>query len=270
MKLKTSIAFAVWFVAVFSALGQGSVHSTVTAPNPLNYRQPPDQRAIDQANYQWQQQQAAIAAQKAAEQEAAKKAEYDAAVKKLANEETDAIAKLNAKYSPVIADLESQASIPKQKIEQLKQNAAELERQKSQMEIENAHLRAKQLFQPKDPWRLLDGKICNAKDQSWVQFTGQMANRLAAERMPSAALIWCWAEVLREELVAPLATAERLSATTMVTRSSTRAARVSRAASARRPLGRNNEPGDATSDAATCAVCEKRLTGMSNRRYFTF
>ena len=175
MKLKTSISLAIWFVTVFSTWGQVNlIHRAAPAPNPLNYQQSPNQWEIDQANLRWQQQQAAIAAQKAAEREATNKAIYDAAVEKLADERTDAISKLNAKYNPIIADLDSQASIPKSRIQRLEQERAELERQKSQYEAENTHLRAKQLFLPKDPWRLLDGKVCNAKDESWVQFTGQI------------------------------------------------------------------------------------------------
>lgn len=70
--------------------------------------------------------------------------------------------------------MESQASIPRQQVQQLEQKAAELDSQRRQSETENAQLRAKQLFQPKDPWRLLDGKIYNAKDVSWVHFTGRV------------------------------------------------------------------------------------------------
>ena len=101
--------------------------------------------------------QAAANAKKAAGQ-----AEIDSAVSKLESERDNAIAKINANYAPGILDLHS-------KISTLKANAAQLESQRGESERENAHLRAKQLFQPKDPWRLLDGKIYNAKDVSWVQ-----------------------------------------------------------------------------------------------------
>ena len=56
----------------------------------------------------------------------------------------------------------------------LKQKTAQLEVEISQSEIQNSHIRAKQLFQPKDPWRNIDGKVCNAKDKDWLQFTGQV------------------------------------------------------------------------------------------------
>ena len=46
MKLKTSFALGISFVAVFSALGQGSVRSTVTVASPLNYQQAPDQDPV--------------------------------------------------------------------------------------------------------------------------------------------------------------------------------------------------------------------------------
>src|ERR1039458_253091 len=98
---------------------------------------------------------------------AAGQAEVDSAVSKLESERDETIAKINAKYAPGISDLHSKNLT-------LKASAAQLESQRSQSERENAHLRAKQLFQPKDPWRLLDGKIYNAKDVSWVQFSGQV------------------------------------------------------------------------------------------------
>jgi hypothetical protein len=122
---------------------------------------------------------AASAKQAAADaKKAAVQAEIDSDIakdiEKLASERDEAVAKLKIKYSPDIENLESQASIPRQQVQQLEQKAAELESQRSQSETENAHLRAKQLFQPKDPWRSLDGKIYNAKDQSWVHFTGRV------------------------------------------------------------------------------------------------
>jgi len=111
----------------------------------------------------------ANATQAAAEaKQAAAQAEMDSAVTKLENERDGIVAQLKAKYDPTISDLESQ-------IPALKQKAKDLEGQLSQSERENARLRAKQLFQPKDPWRMLDGKVCNAKDESWYQFTGIIA-----------------------------------------------------------------------------------------------
>jgi hypothetical protein len=119
--------------------------------------------------------QAALAKQAAdsAAQEA-RQAEISLAGAKLENERDESVATLKSKYSSSIAELEAQAAIAKQKIQQLGQKASELEGQRSQSEAENAHLRAKQLFQPKDPWRKLDGKVCNAKDESWFLFTGKI------------------------------------------------------------------------------------------------
>ena len=114
------------------------------------------------AEYAADAEQAAVNAKQAAGQ-----AEIDSAVTKLENERDEAIAELKTKYAPNIADYESQLTT-------LKQKAGQLDGQMSQSEREGAHLRAKQLFQPKDPWRLLDGKICNAKDVSWEHFTGQI------------------------------------------------------------------------------------------------
>jgi len=107
-------------------------------------------------------QQVAANAKQAAEQSA-----IDSAISKLAKERDEAISKVKSKYDPRIRELNF-------KISDLKEKAVQLESQRNQSEQENAHLRAKQLFQPKDPWRLLDGKVYNAKDASWVHFTGQI------------------------------------------------------------------------------------------------
>lgn len=124
----------------------------------------------DRAYAQAQAQADAQARAQAAGQAGAKQAEWevfrDAAVAKLTSERDEAIAKLHAGYTN-LADLKSQELI-------LKQKAAQLERQRSESELESDHLRAKQMFKPTDPWRMLDGKIYNAKDKSWVQFTGRI------------------------------------------------------------------------------------------------
>jgi len=169
--MKTSLLLVVLLVSGLS-VSLAQVRSGITSENAVNHPpilSPEEQRQIDQYNYLYQQQQAAIAAQTAAVKKAQKdadaKAEYDAAAAKLAKVKDDAIAILDAKYNPSIFDLESQVSI-------LKQRAAQLETQKYSSAVENARLRAKQLFRPKDPWRLLNGKIYNAKDAGWMQFTG--------------------------------------------------------------------------------------------------
>jgi Sel1 repeat len=122
----------------------------------------------DRAYAQAQAQADELAQEQAAAQAGAKQAAWeafrDAAVAKLTSERDEAIAKLYAGYTN-LADLDSQEL-------RLKQRAVQLESQKNESEFENGHLRAKQMFKPIDPWRLLDGKIYNAKDKSWVQFTG--------------------------------------------------------------------------------------------------
>jgi len=136
-------------------------------------------------NAQIQRQLNEIAAQKAAAQAAAKTAEWeafrDSETAKLANERDEAIKHLRAKYNPTIAELESQAAIPSQKIKQLEQKSKDLEALKlASVANNNARRkallkqRATQSFQPKDPWRSLDGKIYNAKDTNWYQFSGQV------------------------------------------------------------------------------------------------
>lgn len=137
-------------------------------PPPTRFDTDPAQTRLEAEN---REQQAAIAAQQAADkkaaQEAAAQAEHDAIVAKLTGEKDDAIYKISAKYTPGISDLESQDSM-------LKQKAAQLEAEKSRAESENAHIQAKLLFQPKDQWRNLDGKICNAKDKDWLHFNGRV------------------------------------------------------------------------------------------------
>jgi hypothetical protein len=169
--MKTSLLLVVLLVSGQS-VSLAQVRSGITSENAVNHPptlSPEEQMQIDQYNYLYQQQQAAIAAQtaavKKAKQDADAQAEYDAAVAKLTKVKDDAIAILDAKYNPTILELESQDST-------FKQRAAQLETQKYSSAVENARLRAKQLFRPKDPWRLLNGKIYNAKDADWLQFTG--------------------------------------------------------------------------------------------------
>jgi hypothetical protein len=99
--------------------------------------------------------------------QSAEKAEIDSIIANLEKERDEAIAKIKAKYYPGTSDLDSQQA-------KLKTQAAQLEAQMSQSEKENAKLRAKQLFKPTNPWRMLDGKVCSAKEESWFQFTGKI------------------------------------------------------------------------------------------------
>jgi hypothetical protein len=124
----------------------------------------------DRAYAQTQAQADDLAQEQAATQAGAAQAAWeafrDAAVAKLTSGRDEAIAKLSAGYTN-LADLKSQKLV-------LKQKAAQLESQRNESELENGHLRAKQMYKPTDPWRLLDGNIYNAKDKSWVQFTGHI------------------------------------------------------------------------------------------------
>jgi hypothetical protein len=135
----------------WQACAQNSGQSLANA-----YRAAQKQRQIDQENYQYQQQQAAIAAQNAAkrkaEQAAAAKAEYNAALAKLTGEKDDAIAKLDTKY-PIIVDLESQAKA-------LEQKAAEIKAQMSEAG------KAVPLFKE------VNGKIYSVEDALWKDFQG--------------------------------------------------------------------------------------------------
>lgn len=167
--MKTSIALIA--LIVFVSVARAGYDNT--APSPFNnpssgiFISPEQQRENELQNYYWQQQQAEIAQQKAADKAASDQAELDDAVKKVTDERDATISELKEKYEPEISSLEDQDST-------LKQNESNLENQRTQEEAENAHLRAKQLFQPKDPWREIDGKICSAKEADWFQFTGRV------------------------------------------------------------------------------------------------
>src|ERR1035441_5342157 len=70
--------------------------------------------------------------------------------------------------------------------------------------------------------------------------------------LPASALIWLWAAEVRDVFVAPVATAEADSATTIVTRSSACAARTSLPISVRREAGDHREPADGWTGADCC------------------
>jgi len=114
---------------------------------------------------QYNAQQAAQASEKNAQLQAEARAVWDAAIKKLTDKRDADIAPLRIEEETNLDDLKSQELI-------LKQKATELESQRSQSDKIIEHQRAKQSFMPKDLWRMLDGKVCNAKDTSWFQFTG--------------------------------------------------------------------------------------------------
>jgi len=114
-----------------------------------------------------QQQQALINAQRQANLVAAEIAKWNASVAVITNKTSVALQKLSLQCDPQINDLISNQS----KLEQVLTN---LEVQDGIENERNNHNRAKQMFQPKDPWRKLNGTVCNAKDINWLQFTGKI------------------------------------------------------------------------------------------------
>ncbi len=102
---------------------------------------------------------------KQAADEAARKNEWDTALNKINSDADDALKKLNQQYLPAIKDW-------KNLLDELNKNEAGLKVQEEESARINNLLLAKQLYQPADPWRVLNGKICNAKDTNWYQFTG--------------------------------------------------------------------------------------------------
>ena len=111
-----------------------------------------------------QQQQALLNAQRQANLVAAEIAKWNAAVAVITNKTSVALQKLSLRYDPQILDLISNQS----KLEQVLTN---LEVQDGIENERNNHERAKQMFQPKDPWRKLNGIVCNAKDIDRVHFS---------------------------------------------------------------------------------------------------
>ena len=128
--------------------------AALAAAREANNRQAEQQYEIDLA----QQQQA---------MDAARKQLWDDSVSKIKDEAQQALDKLSEQYTPNLNELNSQQRA-------LQLVATNLNEQKIQSETRNNLLRAKQMFQPKDPWRMLDGKVCCAKDQGWFQFSGNV------------------------------------------------------------------------------------------------
>jgi len=116
---------------------------------------------------QLQQQQEFLAAQREANLQAAEMAKWNDAVAVIKNKRDDALAKLSSQYNPTISDLISKQFGFQQSLSNLWE--------KDNIEANQiAHERAKQIFQPTHPWRSLDGKVYNAKDTNWLQFTGKI------------------------------------------------------------------------------------------------
>ena len=100
-----------WLLIVLTGFGASvslaENNGTIVSENALNHvptLTPYQQQQLDEANSQYLQQQAAIAAEKAAqkkaEKDAAAQAEYDAALAPITKEKDEAIAKLNGTYNP--------------------------------------------------------------------------------------------------------------------------------------------------------------------------
>ena len=138
-----------------------------TADNPLNYISHGLSPEAQMANERWAAQQQELANQHQYEIAAARQKKWDDAVAKIKEEAGKELAKLNEEYQPGINELKGQVAILEMKVKDLKAQVLLNEER-------NNHLREKQLFKPTDPWRMLDGKVCNAKDLDWYQFTGRV------------------------------------------------------------------------------------------------
>jgi hypothetical protein len=175
MKLKFSAIFAAIMVALVWRADAQLRTPTAAAQQSASARQQQaallaeqQQEALaerQEFKAQWTQQQQGLADEKNAQLQAEARAVWDAAIKKLTDERDASIAKLNSEVKTNVDDLKAQEWI-------LKQKATELESQRSESDKKIEHQRAKQSFMPKDLWRMLDRKVCNAKDTSWFQFTG--------------------------------------------------------------------------------------------------
>jgi len=152
--------------SLLGATGRGfaSPYNDATWINPTSALTPYQQELLHE------QQEAIIQAQEqkaAAKKEAAWEKFRDAETDKLAEKRDAALAGVTEKLSPPIFALQSQ-------IAPLEQNAKELETLKIQSVHKNNKLLAKQLFQPKDPWRNVDGRIVSAKAEDFLQFSGEV------------------------------------------------------------------------------------------------
>jgi len=167
--IKLVFIFAIVVLVGWRIGAQGSIHSAETGPI-VPVDSPETEQTIRDREAANAQAEVAIAEaereRQISLQEAAKE-KWDAAVARIARERDDALAKVEADNSPIVSSLDW-------KVAELEKAATDLANQRSQSEMENAHLRAKQFFQPKDPWRIMDGTIYNAKDTNWFQFTGRV------------------------------------------------------------------------------------------------
>jgi len=170
MKLINLIfTFALVVLAGWRLGAQGSFHSDVVGPIAPVTSPEAEQSMRDReaANAQAEIANAQAERERQIAQQEAAQAKWDTAVARLTRNRDEALAKVAEENNPIVSSLEW-------KISGLKQKGADLLNERSQIEKDNAHFRAKQFFQPKDPWRILDGKIYNAKDTNWFQFTGKV------------------------------------------------------------------------------------------------
>jgi TPR repeat protein len=171
MKMKIILLCIFCILTVtFNAIGLGGGSLTVSpnyGPEIAAENDAALAAAREASNQQAEQQYAIALAQQQQEMDEARQKLWDDAVSKIKNEAQRILDNLSEQYSPNLNELNSQQRI-------LQLVATNLNEQRIQSETRNNLLRAKQMFQPKDPWRMLDGKVCCAKDQGWLQFSGNI------------------------------------------------------------------------------------------------
>jgi hypothetical protein len=169
MKMKTALVFVILNAGILlrPEIAFCNIRGDITGVSPLNGISYGEAERQKELNAEWDEQKAAQAEEKNAELQAAARAVWDAAVKKLTDARDASIAKLKNDASTNIVALQLQEMT-------LKLEATQLESQRSESDKKIEHLRAIQSFMPKNLWRMLDGKIYNAKDESWFQFTGKI------------------------------------------------------------------------------------------------
>jgi len=99
--------------------------------------------------------------------QAAEQAPGDSIINNIVAERDAGVAAAKVKYQTEMDDLEI-------RIKTLKQKAERLDRQMTESRTHNSRLRARQMFLPTDPWRMLKGKFCSAKDKYWYLFQGKI------------------------------------------------------------------------------------------------
>jgi len=143
MKMKTALVFVILNAGILlrPEIAFCNIRGDITGVSPLNGISYGEAERQKELNAEWDEQKAAQAEEKNAELQAAARAVWDAAVKKLTDARDASIAKLKNDASTNIVALQLQEMT-------LKLEATQLESQRSESDKKIEHLRAIQSFMP--------------------------------------------------------------------------------------------------------------------------